>query len=82
MKPKSGLTRFHNCYILRDSKIIKEDLWVRDGRIANPEEVFYVEQAEADFTVDCENKLLAPGFIDIQLNGKYIVNNILYYVPA
>lgn len=70
MKSKSGLTRFHNCYILRDRKIIKEDLWIRDGKIENPERVFYVEQLEADITVDCEDLLIAPGFIDIQINGK------------
>ncbi|KAJ2950579.1 hypothetical protein O0L34_g8827 [Tuta absoluta] len=71
MKPKSGLTRFHNCLILRDSKIIKEDLWIRDGKIENPERVFYEEQAEADVTVNCEGLLIAPGFIDIQINGGW-----------
>jgi N-acetylglucosamine-6-phosphate deacetylase len=63
------LTRFCNCYILRDSKIIREDFWVRDGKITNPEQVFYVEQLEADVTIDCNNLLIAPGFIDIQING-------------
>lgn len=70
MQPKSVLTRFHNCLILRDGKIIREDLWVRDGKIANPEQVFYVEQLEADVTVNCKGFLIAPGFIDIQINGK------------
>lgn len=70
MKHNSELTRFHNCFILRDSKIIKEDLWVRDGKIANPEEVFYVEQNQADVTVNCDGQLIAPGYIDIQINGK------------
>ncbi|KAG7305591.1 hypothetical protein JYU34_009678 [Plutella xylostella] len=69
MKHNSELTRFHNCFILRDSKIIKEDLWVRDGKIANPEEVFYVEQNQADVTVNCDGQLIAPGYIDIQING-------------
>ena len=70
MKSKSGLTRFHDCYILRNSKIIKEDLWIRDGKIMNPEQIFYVEQAEAAVTVNCNNLLIAPGLIDIQNNGK------------
>ncbi|XP_026747224.1 N-acetylglucosamine-6-phosphate deacetylase [Trichoplusia ni] len=74
MKPKSGITRFHNCYILRDSKIIKEDLWIRDGKIENPEQVFYVEQLQADLTVNCEGLLIAPGFIDIQINGGWGVD--------
>ncbi|XP_022829712.1 N-acetylglucosamine-6-phosphate deacetylase [Spodoptera litura] len=74
MKPKSGLTRFYNCFILRDSKIIKEDLWIRDGKIENPEQVFYVEQLQADVTVNCEGLLIAPGFIDIQINGGWGVD--------
>ncbi|XP_013185703.2 N-acetylglucosamine-6-phosphate deacetylase [Amyelois transitella] len=69
MKSKSSITRFHNCYILRSGKIIKEDLWIRDGIIENPEQIFYVEQLEADITVNCDNLLIAPGFIDIQING-------------
>lgn len=72
MKLKSGLTRFHNCYILREGKIIKEDLWIRDGRIENPEQVFYVERLEAEVTVNCEESLITPGFIDIQINGNNI----------
>ncbi|KAJ8727034.1 hypothetical protein PYW08_015431 [Mythimna loreyi] len=74
MKPKSGLTRFHNCFILRNGKIIKEDLWIRDGKIENPERVFYVEQLQADITVNCEGLLIAPGFIDIQINGGWGVD--------
>ncbi|CAH0669107.1 unnamed protein product [Spodoptera exigua] len=74
MKPKSGLTRFHNCFILRESKIIKEDLWIRDGKIENPEQVFYVEQLQADVTVNCGGLLIAPGFIDIQINGGWGVD--------
>lgn len=70
MKPNSGLTRFHNCNILRRGKIIKEDLWIREGKIVNPEQVFYVEQLEADITVNCDNLLIAPGFIDLQINGE------------
>lgn len=74
MKPKSRLTRFRNCFILRDGKIIKEDFWIRDGKIENPEYVFYVEQIEADVTINCENILIAPGFIDIQINGGWGVD--------
>ncbi|XP_038213575.1 N-acetylglucosamine-6-phosphate deacetylase [Zerene cesonia] len=74
MKAKTGLTRFHNCYILRESQIIKEDLLIREGKIVSPEEVFYVEQVEPDETIDCDNLLIAPGFIDIQINGGWGVD--------
>lgn len=76
MKAKSGLTRFYNCFILRDNKIIKEDLWIREGKIVNPEEVFYVEQVEEDNAIDCKSLLIAPGFIDIQNNGKHCLRNV------
>ncbi|XP_050672692.1 N-acetylglucosamine-6-phosphate deacetylase isoform X2 [Leptidea sinapis] len=74
MKSKSGLTRFHNCYILRNSQIIKEDLWIRDGVIIDPEEIFYEEQVGADVTVRCDDVIIAPGFIDIQINGGWGVD--------
>lgn len=71
MKAKtSELTRFINCFVLRNGKIIKEDFWIRAGVIANPEEIFYVERIEADVIIDCKNNLIAPGFIDIQINGN------------
>ncbi|CAH0397494.1 unnamed protein product [Chilo suppressalis] len=69
MSKRGELVRFYNCYILRDSKIIKEDLWLRDGKIENPEQIFYVEQLEPCRNIDCKNALIAPGFIDIQING-------------
>jgi hypothetical protein len=43
----SKLTKFFNCRILRDHKIIKEDLWVREGKIINPEKVFFDEKKQA-----------------------------------
>ncbi|XP_039746255.1 N-acetylglucosamine-6-phosphate deacetylase [Pararge aegeria] len=69
---ENSIIRIHDCYILRDGKIIKEDLWIRNGVIVNPEQIFYVEQAEADHTIKAfENLLIAPGFIDIQINGGW-----------
>lgn len=48
----------------------REDLWVREGKILNPEKLFFDEEGFADRKVDCGNKIIAPGFIDVQLNGK------------
>lgn len=48
----------------------REDLWVREGKILNPEKLFFDEEGFADHRVDCGNKIIAPGFIDVQLNGK------------
>lgn len=41
------LIKFKNCRILRNHKIIREDLWVRNGKIINPEKVFFDEKRQA-----------------------------------
>jgi len=64
------LLQFRNCQILRDHAIITEDLWVRNGKIVDPEKVFFDEKISADLQIDCEGALIAPGFIDLQINGK------------
>lgn len=63
------LKRFTNCRILRNHKIIKEDLWIRDGKILNPEQIFFDERNKADVLIDCKGTIIAPGFIDLQING-------------
>ncbi|RUS69293.1 hypothetical protein EGW08_022942 [Elysia chlorotica] len=65
------LYQYTNCRILRDGKIFREDLWVRDGRIMNPEVLFFVERVNADQRIDCGNLIIAPGLIDVQINGGY-----------
>ncbi|KAK3525368.1 hypothetical protein QTP86_031252 [Hemibagrus guttatus] len=67
----ASITQFVNCRILRDHHLEREDLWVRDGKILNPEKLFFDEQGFADRKVDCGNKIMAPGFIDMQINGGY-----------
>lgn len=68
------LIQFRNCRILRNSKIIREDLWVRNGTIINPEKVFFDEQQQAHQQIDCKNAIISPGFIDLQINGKVELN--------
>jgi len=63
------LFRFSNCTLLRHHQIIADDLWVRDGKILNPEKVFYDERIRADVVIDCCGLLIVPGFIDVQING-------------
>ncbi|GIX68883.1 n-acetylglucosamine-6-phosphate deacetylase [Caerostris extrusa] len=71
MSSRGKLIQFTNCKILRDSKIIREDLWVRNSKIINPEPVFYDEKITSDLKVDCGNALIVPGFIDLQINGGF-----------
>lgn len=49
--------------------IRREDLWVRGGRILDPERLFFEERLVADERRDCGGCILAPGFIDVQING-------------
>lgn len=50
--------------------IFREDLWVREGKILNPEKLFFDEKGFADIQLDCKDSIIAPGFIDVQINGK------------
>lgn len=64
------LLQFKNCRILRNHKIYWDDLWVRDGKIVDPEKIFFDERKPADIQIDCQGNIIAPGFIDVQINGK------------
>jgi len=75
---RGRLVRFSNCTLLRDHQIISDDLWVRDGIILNPEKVFFDERIRADVIVNCCRLLIAPGFIDVQINGM-ICNCIMVH---
>lgn len=73
------IKQFINCRILRDHVIIKEDLWVRDGIILNPEKVFFDEKNKANVKIDCKGAIIAPGFIDIQINGNQFIGKLFLY---
>lgn len=68
---KGEVLQFTNCVITRKgSKLGSEvDLWVENGKVLDPEVVFFEERRRADIQVDCEGLVLAPGFVDIQVNG-------------
>lgn len=65
------LHRFRNCTLIRNHALIVDDLWVRHGKIINPEEIFFLEKRQADVEYDCRGVLLAPGYIDLQINGAF-----------
>lgn len=68
------VTKFCNCYILRDHQIVKEDILVRNGKFLNPEPLFFDEKRESDLVVDCQGLLISPGLIDLQINGGFGVD--------
>ncbi|XP_028455371.1 N-acetylglucosamine-6-phosphate deacetylase [Perca flavescens] len=67
----AAITQFINCRILRDHRLHRDDLWVREGKVLDPEKLFFDEKGYADKRVDCEGSIIAPGFIDVQINGGY-----------
>ncbi|XP_055636152.1 N-acetylglucosamine-6-phosphate deacetylase [Toxorhynchites rutilus septentrionalis] len=68
------LVKFRNCRVLRDHRLIVDDLWVRGGKIIDPEKVFFDEKKQAHIQIDCNGAIVAPGFIDLQINGGYGVD--------
>ena len=74
------ITQFRNCLILWDHQLIREDFWIRGGKIIDPEKLFYEEQKAADVVVECHGATIAPGFIDVQINGESIAITLIMYV--
>ncbi|XP_016063504.1 PREDICTED: N-acetylglucosamine-6-phosphate deacetylase isoform X2 [Miniopterus natalensis] len=68
---RAPVLQFTNCRILRGQRLLREDLWVREGRILDPEKLFFEERVVADQQRDCRGCILAPGFIDVQINGGF-----------
>eukprot|EP00039_Didymoeca_costata_P018831 m.335159 g.335159 ORF g.335159 m.335159 type:complete len:412 (-) comp17527_c0_seq1:1243-2478(-) len=65
------LVRFINCRLLRKGELKHEDLWVLDGKIIDPQAWFFNKRTKADTVVECNNCILAPGFLDVQINGAF-----------
>uniref|UniRef100_A0A803TX51 Amidohydrolase domain containing 2 n=1 Tax=Anolis carolinensis TaxID=28377 RepID=A0A803TX51_ANOCA len=66
--------QFTNCWILKNHQLQREDLWVRGGKILDPEKLFFDEKKPADVQLDCQGCIVAPGFIDVQINGGFGVD--------
>ncbi|KAB8339164.1 hypothetical protein FH972_022099 [Carpinus fangiana] len=71
--PRRGITRFINCRLVTGDKIVKQDLYVSSvtGKILSSQELFFQQCYVADETVDLQDRLVAPGLIDVQLNGAF-----------
>ncbi len=65
--PNNRIQLFKNGRILRPGRLIKDGIWVRNGKIIPP-------QKEADEIIDLDNAILAPGYIDLQINGGFEID--------
>lgn len=65
------LTRFYNGFFVRGEELTTADLWINNttGRIVDPQEIFFHNQLVPATAVDLKGRVVAPGFIDVQLNG-------------
>ncbi|KAH8774224.1 N-acetylglucosamine-6-phosphate deacetylase [Hyaloscypha finlandica] len=73
---KDRITKFTNCRLVIGNDLVEQDLWVSSatGKIVRSQEVFYGENVVPDITIDLKGKIVAPGLIDVQLNGAFGFN--------
>ncbi|KAJ2004744.1 N-acetyl-glucosamine-6-phosphate deacetylase [Coemansia thaxteri] len=65
------ITQFYNCMVLKDHKLVDDYVYVQDGKIIDPARMFWDERRAADVRIDCDGGIVAPGFIDVQINGAF-----------
>ncbi|EMC92712.1 carbohydrate esterase family 9 protein [Baudoinia panamericana UAMH 10762] len=72
-RPRTGVTRLTGGRLVKGDRLVEEDLWISSvtGRILRSQEVFYEHFVIPDETIDLKNKILCPGFIDVQFNGAF-----------
>lgn len=58
------IKRFVNARILVDHTIQEGELWIANGKIIAP-------QIHSDEEIDVKGRIIAPGLIDIQINGGF-----------
>ncbi|KAI8374205.1 uncharacterized protein BYT42DRAFT_499401 [Radiomyces spectabilis] len=61
-----------NARLLMNHEIVENSyLWFQNGKIVHPQNLFFDHLREADEIIDAKGLLIAPGFIDTQINGAY-----------
>lgn len=67
------VVKFEGGLICSDTGLLSVgDVWVREGKLIDPLKLFYVDKKSPDVVVDCRGLIIAPGFIDIQINGEAV----------
>ncbi|KAH7040277.1 family 9 carbohydrate esterase [Microdochium trichocladiopsis] len=80
----NGITKFTNCRVLKGDRLVTEDLWVSGlhGTIIKSQAAFYDDFVMPDEVIDLGGRIVAPGFIDCQLNGAFGFNFSTLLDPA
>ncbi|KAF0396654.1 Metallo-dependent hydrolase [Gigaspora margarita] len=72
---RSRLVKIVNGRLIRDHKIINDDvLYLYNGKIIDPQTYFFTCGDLPDVVIDAKGLLIAPGFIDVQINGAFGVD--------
>lgn len=69
---KPRITKFTNCRLVTpNNRLVEQDLWVDSlsGKILQDQVAFYELHLSPDEVIDLGGRILAPGLIDVQLNG-------------
>lgn len=65
---RHAMSKLVICYtggrLVKDHKLQLADLWVSGGKVISP-------QDKADVTINVHNGIIAPGYIDLQINGAF-----------
>lgn len=67
MRPQGKITRFFNGRVVKNHKLEEGEIWVVDGKITPPQTI-------ADEEIDVKGEIIAPGYIDLQINGGFGVD--------
>ena len=65
------LIKFTDCKLAIKGSLVERDLWIdsKKGVIVDPQKCFYDLRAKPDRIIRLDGKIIAPGFIDIQIHG-------------
>ncbi|ORX54525.1 Metallo-dependent hydrolase [Hesseltinella vesiculosa] len=67
-----ALYKVINAKILRDHALVENDyVWFQNGKFVDAQTNFFKQRKEADHIIDAEGAIVAPGYLDIQINGSY-----------
>jgi N-acetylglucosamine-6-phosphate deacetylase len=67
------MIKLTNCRLAIGDRLVPGDLWIcsTTGRIIDQQKEFFEHSTRPAVTHDLGGCILAPGFIDVQLNGGY-----------
>lgn len=58
------IVRYYNARVIKNHALVNGELWTLNGKIISSQE-------KTDFEVNMQGMILAPGYIDLQINGAF-----------